>query len=237
MPSKTTASKTPAKAASKKAAPEKKAPAKAAKTASQSEKKAPRKNLNESVGFVYGGDVIKVNHVFVFQCNEKDPTQYVTDNLVQYYGPTLSGRYVKCEDAQTTFDELLAQAGAHQYQLADGSYIFTCSVQNGSNLLKEVSGQTTAHTIKLGADEDKPAKAKKTPAKGKKAAPKKAAKKSGTAEASEAEDEEEENVEDDKEVDEEEAGDAEDADEADEAPADEEEEEKAPVKKNVAKER
>ena len=61
-----------------------------------------RKNLNECVAFVYGGDCMKASVVHVFAVDEKNPTTYVEEKLVPYYGSKIGGRYVKCEDSEET---------------------------------------------------------------------------------------------------------------------------------------
>lgn len=217
------------KATNKKTAPAKEATKKplATKGASKNtEKKAPRRNLNQAVAFLYGGSLVKSSHVYVFAVDNKDVETYVRENLSQYFGNSVNGRSVKCEDAEATLAEVLSQADSQGFRVEADCPILKCSVNNASLLLKEVAGSSTANSFKLGKDEEKTTK--------KSSKPSKKGKKDGTAESDNEEDAEE-NEEDAEETDEDEAEDGEDDDEADDAESDEEEEEKPATKKGVQK--
>lgn len=238
MPAKATtksAAKPEAKPASNKkttpAAPTKDSKKTAPKSGSKSaEKKAPRRNLNQAVAFLYGGSLVKASHVYVFAVENKDVVAHVRENLSQYFGNAVTGRSVKCENAEETLAEVLAQAEKKGYRVETECPILKCSVNNASQLLKEVAECNTANSFKLAEDEEKPAK--KTDSKKEKAASVKKGKKDATAESDEdAEDDEDEA----EETDEEEGEDGEDADDADDAESEEEEEKKPAAKKGVQK--
>ena len=124
-----------------------------------SEKKAPRRNLNECVGFIYGGSLIKASHAYLFTVPDKDVVGYVRENLTKYFGNNVTGRYVKCANAEDTLRRIIESAEERKY-LAESSdvCILKCSVNNASALLKEISECSTANSFKLANDEDKPKK-------------------------------------------------------------------------------
>lgn len=117
-------------------------------------KPAPKstKNLNSCVGFVYGGSLIKASSLYVFAVDSKDVVGYVQENLTQWFGNQISGRFVKCEDSKATLDKFLELATERNYRTEMTGNILKLSVTNGATLLKEVSGSTTASTIKLPSD-------------------------------------------------------------------------------------
>lgn len=208
----------------------KKAPAKATKGSSKSTKKGA--NLTQAVGFAYGG-CLKGSSCYVFGVEDTEVAAFATDNLVQYFGNSFSGRYVNCESAEDTLTEVMTQAVDKEYCVEGNCRIIKCSVQNGSALLKEVTGSNTAHPFTVG-EKTKKATAKKgaKPAgKGKKAA-------ADADDDDEAGDDEADDDagDDDEAADDEaddEAGDGDDDDAGDDE--DEEEEEKKPAKKAAGK--
>lgn len=111
-----------------------------------------QKNLNNCVGFVYGGSLIKASNLYLFSVDSKDVVDYVQNNLTKWFGNQISGRFVKCEDASATLQRVIELATERKY-LAEPNYnILKVSVTNGVALLKEVSGATVASTIKLVSD-------------------------------------------------------------------------------------
>jgi len=212
---------------------------KSGKSTSKSEKgTSSRRNLNEAVGFVYGGDLIKASCAYVFAVPNKEVKKYVEDNLVSYYGSRVSGRYIKCEDCQETFKNVLKFAEEKGYCTDAGSHILKIAVNNAANMLKEVSGENTAHTFTLQEKEDKKEKSDKDKSdkKGKSGkSEKKTGKKDKTEDESEASGDEEDDVEDEKDVSGDEDEDAEDAQDEDDTVSEEEEEEQKPVTKGSQK--
>ena len=128
-----------------------------------SEKKQ-RRNLTQCVGFVYGGSIIKTNNVFLFSTDDhKNTVEYVRKNLSNYFGNNVTGRYVKCEDAEETLNKIMVSAKEKKYLAeTEDCYILKCNVNNASTLLKEISESSTANTFKLSDDEDKPQKKRET---------------------------------------------------------------------------
>jgi len=121
------------------------------------EKKTARRNLNETIGFIYGGNM-KASHVYVFALNNKDVTTYVKENLVEYFGSEISGRYVKCENSEEAFASLLEQAEKNNYCTEPGSKILKCAVTNAATLCKEVTGSASANVITIKEKEAKEGK-------------------------------------------------------------------------------
>ncbi|VBB18581.1 hypothetical protein YASMINEVIRUS_1044 [Yasminevirus sp. GU-2018] len=230
---KTAEKKVAAKPAEKKAATkpaEKKAASKP--TSKPAEKKATKAKLNQCVAFIYGGSLIKASHVYLFAVENGDAVEYVREHLTPYFGHAVTGRYVKCEDAEATLASVYETAEEKEYIVdADCKNILKCNVGEAADLLKTVADVNVAHTIKLGAEEEKPAKAKASKAKKPATKGKKAAK--DDEEELDAAEDEEEDVEDAEDADEEEGEDAEEAEEGDEAEAEEEEEEVKPAKKSA----
>jgi hypothetical protein len=131
------------------------------------EKKVQRKNLNQCVGFVYGGSLIKGSHVYLFQCDNVDAVSHVRETLVPYFGGNVNGRYVKCEDAEETMNSILATAEEKGFNTdPDCQNILKCNIGDGSELIKTAANVNIAHLLKLNEAEDKP---KKTTTKGSKA--------------------------------------------------------------------
>jgi len=130
------------------------------------EKKAPRRNLNQVVGFVYGGDIIKASHVYLFSADNLEVVDYVRANLVQNFGSRVSGRYVKCEDAEEILNAVYAAAEEKEYNVdPECKNILKSNINDAAELIKTASGSNAAHTIKLNEE----SKAKKTTAKSTKA--------------------------------------------------------------------
>jgi hypothetical protein len=215
----------------------KKAPAKEA-----SEKKAPRRNLNQAVAYIYGGSLIKASHVYVFAVPDKDVVAYAQENLSQYFGGKVSGRSVKCEDAEDIFNKVLEQADEKGFRVEPDCPILKCSVNNAAQLLKDVADCTTANSFTL--DKDRVKASKKDSSKKEKPSVKKG-KKGKKDESAESDAEESDNAddaddadeveEDEENADENEDEDADNAEDADEAGSDEEEEEKPAAKKSTPK--
>lgn len=237
---KDTTAKAPSKAEPKKAQSKStaKAPTKTTTTKGTTEKKPPRKNLNQSVGFVYAGDIIKGSNVYLFHSDSANPTEHVRETLVPYFGANVNGRFVKCEDAEETFNAVLAAAEEKEYKSAlDCKNILKCNVGDAADLIKTAAGASIAHVIKLTEPEDKPDKAKATT----KGAAKGAATKGGKAKkdaeeedeaADEADNDDGDEVSDEAEADADDEGEAESDDEEAEA---ESEDEPEPPKKVVQK--
>lgn len=194
--------------------------------------KSRRKNLNECVGFVYGGDCMKASVVRVFAVNEKDPTTYLKENLVPHYGSKIGGRYVKCENSEETLKTLLNKATEDNSQCEKDCNLLKLSIQNGANLLREVSGSNVAHTIKLNTE--KLEKESKNVAKADKAD-----KVDNDLDAdsedehSDASEDDKDNVESDDDVTDEENSDASDAEEGNDSESEEEEEPVKPKSKTA----
>jgi hypothetical protein len=68
---------------------------------------------NQSVGYVYGGCLMKANHVYLFATESKDKSdvlEYVKDNLSEYFGEELNGRYVEVEDSVSGLEKVVEHA-------------------------------------------------------------------------------------------------------------------------------
>jgi hypothetical protein len=241
MPSKSTKNVSKSETSGKKGATSaketKKAPAKEA-----SEKKTPRRNLNQAVAFIYGGSLIKASHVYLFQVEDKDVVAYAQKNLSQYFGDKVSGRSVKCENAEDIFNRVLEQAEEKEYRVEPNCPILKCSVNNAAQLLKDIAECSTANSFTLskdkvkGSKKDAGKKEKPVVKKGKKGKKEETAD-SDAEHSDDAEDAEDaDEVEEDEEnADENEDEDADDAEDAEEAGSDEEEEEKPAAKKSAPK--
>jgi len=214
--------------------------AKGSKTAEKAEKKTekksqPRKNLNQTVGYIYGGDVFKAQSCYVFSCDSKDPTEHIKTTLFQYYGPNVSGRFFKVEDAEKSLEAVLKKAGSKKYTIGDDLHLLHVSVENCTKLFKEVTGCSTCNTLKFanGEKADRKTSAKSTKKGGKsKGADKegtddgdKEGSKEATKDGTKEEDDEEENQDENDEGE----------DNQDEEEEDEEEEEKKDTKSKSSK--
>jgi hypothetical protein len=95
------------------------------------------KSNKGSVGFAYGG-VMKLNTSFVFKSTKKEPSDIQSD-LVQYYGPGITLKYVNVEEAK--LDEIFKefQTKLAEYNLAT-TRLYDISIATGSNTLREISG-------------------------------------------------------------------------------------------------
>lgn len=116
--------------------------------------KKPRKDtskLTHVVGFIYGGSTIKASTLYMFGNDTKNVEEYITNNL-QWAGKCVSGRYVKCEDHEEMLTKLRELATKREVIAEPGSNILKLSVINGSALLKEATGTSQAHNIKLNSD-------------------------------------------------------------------------------------
>ena len=184
-------------------------------------KSSPKRNQTEAVGFVYGGALFKGSRVFVFSCKDcKDCVGYVKENLVQFYGSDVSGRYVKCENSEETLEKILDQAKEKGYYVEENCNVLKLSVSDASKLLKDVSGYTSCHNIKVNVGEKT---SKKTASKNTK---------KDAAEGDEADDDD-----DDEEYEgqEEEREEGEEEEEEEEEEPEEEEEEEPPAKTSAQK--
>jgi hypothetical protein len=131
-------------------------------------KKASSQRLNQAVAFVYGGS-LKASVVYTFAVDSLEVATYVRDNLCQYYGTELGGRYFKCEDANETLQSVLAQAQKKGNRLDNNYNMLKLSVNNAAKLFKDVTGAGAAHTLKLsddGTDKAKKSSNKKKTKKG-----------------------------------------------------------------------
>lgn len=203
---------------------------KATTTKGTAEPKKTKKNMTQCVGFIYGGDLIKGSHAYLFQCDTTDPVTHVRETLVPYFGGNVIGRYVKCEDAEGTMATILENAETKGFNTdSECQHILKCNVTDASELIKTAAGSNIAHVLKLTENEPKPKKeSTSTAAKGKNAKSTKGNKKA--AEEDEAEDEEAED-----EAEDEEGEDDEVSDEEDEEDEEDDEEEEEPPKKTTGK--
>lgn len=187
-----------------------KSTSKSASKGGDKEKKT-RGKQNQSVAFLYGGELLKTNRSVLFTVDSNKPDdvkQYVRDNFSKYYGSDVSGRFIKCEDGDDTLVEVLEAAKEKDYLLEPDSNILKCSVNDAAELLKDVTKLDSTHTFKLGESKKGKGKAAKedkddddddeSPKKGKGKA---AAKKGGKKAAKEEESDDEEVEKDDKDSD------------------------------------
>ena len=124
----------------------------------------PCNTANECVCIIYGGSLMKASTVYLIRVYSKNPVEFVKENLVQWFGNKIGGRFVKCANADDVFERVLELATERECRVEPTGNILKLSVTNGSALLKEVSGSSTAQSIKLTANviETKaPPKAKK----------------------------------------------------------------------------
>ena len=96
-----------------------------AKNTKSTETKQPRVKKDQAIGFAYGG-VMKNKHAYLFSLDSyKDRAsveEYVRENLSQYLGSDLTGRYVRCVDASEALEKARELAGTKEYEL-DGSIL------------------------------------------------------------------------------------------------------------------
>jgi hypothetical protein len=195
---------------------------KAKKSTSKTTTKVRRQHMNECVAFVFGGDIMKTSNIYVFAVDTKDPVPYIKENLVQFYGSNVGGRYVKCVDSEDTLEQVLSLADERGYRTENGCNFLKVNVNNGSALLRDAAGVNVAHAIKLENTNKK--QSKKT---------KKSKTKDSEDEESESSDNDEDNVDNEDDVSNEEDEDASDTDEGDKSESDEEDKPSKPVSKSV----
>jgi len=122
------------------------------------EKKAQRPKLEQAVGFIHGGE-LKASRIFAFAVTDGSDVEsvknYVKDNLVTYFGPVLSGRYVKCEDANETLATILDSAGEDRIE---NCTIIKRNVQNAAILYRDSIGNGVTHTFSLSDEKAKTGK-------------------------------------------------------------------------------
>lgn len=121
-----------------------------------------RKNLNESVCFVYGGKVMKATTVYLYPVDSLDFVEYTKEHLVPYYGSDVSCRYVKCENAKETFDKVMESLKEKGYAVENGFNFVKISVATIVPFLRTASGSSTVHTFKLVAKDDNSSGSKKS---------------------------------------------------------------------------
>jgi len=203
---------------------------KGAATKGTSEPKKAKKNLTQCVGFIYGGELIKGSHAYLFQCDTTDPVTYVRETLVPYFGGNVTGRYVKCEDADATMAIVLENVETKGFN-TDGEcqQILKCNVSDASELIKTAASANIAHVLKLTESEPKPKKESTTASKGKTTKTTKGKK------AAEVEDEVEEDEAEEDDAEDDDAEDDEVSDEEDEDEDEEDEEEEEQPKKATGK--
>jgi len=121
-------------------------------------KKAQRPKLEQAVGFIHGGE-LKASRIFAFAVTDGSDVEsvknYVKDNLVTYFGPVLSGRYVKCEDANETLATILDSAGEDRIE---NCTIIKRNVQNAAILYRDSIGNGVTHTFSLSDEKAKTGK-------------------------------------------------------------------------------
>lgn len=137
----------------KSTSPDDKSVSKTKKTAS------PQRNLKETVGFIYGGELMKVNRVIMFGCNDDDVIGYVKKTFVKMFGSAISGRYVKCENAEKALKDIFENVMEHKEEskdkprqctlIEDDCNLLKSSVDAASKLIKKMANSDVAHTIKL----------------------------------------------------------------------------------------
>lgn len=150
------------------------------------------KQPKQYVGFVYGGP-LKAS-VCVFFHTTENVNDFVRDNLVRYYGKTISGRFVKCDNAEELYEEVLEKALEQQSGTeTHAENILKLNVNTAATVIKECSGNTRATQIKIvdvDDDEEEETKPKKTAKKTAKKTEKKPAKKTSKKKVQESDDEE-----------------------------------------------
>ena len=161
-------------------------------------KAAPQRKEKENVGFICGGDVMKVNHVVMFKCDNDDVVSYVKETFVKIFGSSISGRYVKCENAEKTLQEIFDNAKDQGFTIENNCNALKVSVDNASVLLKKVTDSDVAHFIKL-TENKKPKKETKDSKEKKESKVVKKTKKDTKSNKDEDEDEDEKEKEDEKE--------------------------------------
>jgi hypothetical protein len=204
------------------------------KNVSESKKATkPRRNLKEMIGYIYGGDMLKPNRVVFFHRDNLNYADHVKDTYFDFYGPNVSGRGVKCEDAEKTFNALMKKANKDECVVHEN--MVKLSVNNSSALMKKVSGSTSAFTLKFDEDEDDgDEKDTKKDKKSNEDSEGDASDDDG--DDSDASDDDDEGVDADENVNNEESADNEDGEDADDSPSEEEEEDTKPAKKSSKKE-
>lgn len=115
----------------------------------------------EYVGFIYGGDVIKTSVSVFFHTNNSDFNEFVKENFCQHYGENISGRVVKCEDSEASYEEVIEKVKEEQGDVGVfGDNIFKISCKNAVKLIKEVTEQSKAQTVKVSEKPKKETKKK-----------------------------------------------------------------------------
>ena len=141
------APKTTSKSAAK-SAPAKAAPARA--SSAKGSTRVPKEDLNQAVGFVYGGSLLKSNHVVFFKCDNINVGDHVRTEMASHYGQLITGRYIKCADADTVYEKVLADTDNKENRPeAEFPNIVNCSVADAVKYIKTASGASTAHSFRL----------------------------------------------------------------------------------------
>jgi hypothetical protein len=119
------------------------------------EETKPKRTLcKECIGFVYGGDYVKISCVYVFKLDSLNFQEYVEKELVPFFGANISGRYVKCHNSNEAYDTFIQLLKDKEYKVDDSCSFVKVSVSNASPLLREVAGTKRVYTIKVNTSDN-----------------------------------------------------------------------------------
>ena len=110
----------------------------------------PKKVVPTGTVGVLNGGIIKQGIVRYFVTDNDLDDEY--KKFKDYYGPNLSGRYVKTEDVQGVLTQVKKKLEDLKVNKI-GEDIYEISVQNAINIVKDISGEKRASL--LGDDDDK----------------------------------------------------------------------------------
>lgn len=99
------------------------------------------------IGFLYGGDFIEGDHIYLFQCDTLDVVSYVRDTFVSYFGGNINGYYVKYENIKNNLD-ILESSEIEEFKCDIGcNNILKCKIEDAIKLIKTYSGENVCHPL------------------------------------------------------------------------------------------
>lgn len=154
---KTTTEKAPsksnadAKPKSNKAEAGKSAKGKKTEKAETSDKTAKRKTYSDSLVVFHGGELLKLNkhcvHLVEGMTKKNDVMGAIYDEFSGYYGNSVSGRFVKCEDGKASLRAF--QEACKDHLISGTDFAYTMTSTDSFNAAKKAAGVKEAHKFEL----------------------------------------------------------------------------------------
>jgi hypothetical protein len=107
--------------------------------------------LDQVVGFVYGGSLMNDDMKVFFKCYIFDVAKHVRANMAPYYGNNIKVCYIRCDNADSVYNDILNSFDKVIDIFPEDEFpnIVRCSIHNAVDIMKDVSDTTSIHKFNL----------------------------------------------------------------------------------------